>query len=114
MAADDSASSGGVRHVALIRLDPSLDDDLRAALERDLHRLVDEHPHAIRASLHRDLGRRPHSPVTATWMVCLDFSSMAEFEGYLAHPTHRHFFGTHEPSMAFITAIQVPLDVVDA
>ena len=60
--------------------------------------------------LHRDLGRRPHAPVSATWMVCMDFVSMAEFEAYLASPLHRDFLQTHQPSMAYITAIQVPLE----
>lgn len=99
-----------IRHVVHIRLDPSLDDDLRVPLEADLRRLVDEHPHALRGSLHRDLGRRPNAPVTATWMVEMDFESMADFEAYLAHPLHRDFLADHQPSMAFITAIQVPLE----
>jgi hypothetical protein len=42
-------------------------------------------------------------------MVCLDFVSMADFEAYLAGPLHRDFLATHQPSMAYITAIQVPL-----
>ena len=99
-----------IRHVVHIRLDPALEDSLRLPLEEDLRRLVDEHPHAIRGRLHHDLGRRPHAPVTATWMVELDFASMADFEAYLAHPLHRDFQADHQPSMAFITAIQVPLE----
>jgi hypothetical protein len=102
--------AGAIRHVVHIRLDPDLDDGLRHALETDLRQLVDEHPHAIRATLHRDLGRRPAAPVSATWMVCLDFVSMADFEAYLASPTHRDFLQSHQPSMAYITAIQVPLE----
>jgi hypothetical protein len=98
-----------IRHVVHIRLDPDLDADRRDPLEADLRQLVDEHPHALRGSLHRDLGRRPHAPVSATWMVVLDFASMADFESYLAHPLHRDFLATHQPSMAFITAIQVEL-----
>ena len=39
----------------------------------------------------------------------MDFDSMAEFEAYLAHPLHRDFLATHQPAMAFITAIQVEL-----
>ena len=98
-----------IRHVVHIRLDPDLDADRRDPLEADLRQLVDEHPHALRGSLHRDLGRRPQAPVSATWMVVLDFASMADFESYLAHPLHRDFLATHQPSMAFITAIQVEL-----
>ena len=102
-----------LRHVVHIRLDPSLDPERRAALETDLHRLVEEHPHALRAALDRDLGRRPQAPVSATWMVSMDFATMADFEAYLASPLHRDFLTTHQPSMAFITAIQVPLpDVI--
>ena len=104
-----SIDPGALRHVVHIRLEPSLDSDLREALESDLRRLVDEHPHAQAGTLHRDLGRRPNASVSATWMVVLDFASMADFESYLAHPTHRDFLETHQPSMAFITAIQVPL-----
>ena len=108
MSTADSATA--IRHVVHIRLDPSLDDGLRRALETDLRRLADEHPHALRATLHRDLGRRPQAPVSATWMVCLDFASMGDFEAYLASPLHRDFLATHQPSMAYITAIQVPLE----
>jgi hypothetical protein len=110
MTTADPADAATIRHVVHIRLDPALDDDLRRALETDLRQLVDEHPHAVRATLHRDLGRRPAAPVSATWMVCLDFVSMADFEAYLASPTHRDFLQNHQPSMAFITAIQVPID----
>jgi hypothetical protein len=110
MTSDDASQSTAIRHVVHIRLDPSLDGDLRGSLETDLHRLVDEHPYAVRASVHRDLGRRPAAPVSATWMVCLDFESMADFEAYLASPIHRDFLQTHQPSMDFITAIQVPLE----
>ena len=106
----DSTEATAIRHVVNIRLDPSLDAELRDSLETDLRLLVDEHPHAVRATLHRDLGRRPHAPVSATWMVSMDFVSMAEFESYLASPLHRDFLQTHQPSMAFITAIQVPLE----
>ena len=106
----DSTDAAPIRHVVHIRLDPSLDADLRLSLETDLRQLVDEHPHALRGTLHRDLGRRPNAPVTATWMVCLDFVSMADFEAYLASPLHRDFLATHQPSMAYITAIQVPLE----
>jgi hypothetical protein len=100
----------GIRHVAHIRIDPSLDDEPRNALERDLRRLVHEHPHALRGTLHRDLGRRPEAPAMATWMVCLDFESMADFEAYLDSRLHRDFLQTHQPPMACITGIQVPLD----
>lgn len=106
---DPIDAGGGIRHVVHIRLEPTLEHDLRASLETDLRQLVDEHPHATRATLHRDLGRRPEAPVSATWMVCLDFMSMADFEAYLASPTHRNFLANHQPSMAYITAIQVPL-----
>ena len=99
-----------IRHVVSIRLSPALDANLRLSLEEDLQRLIDEHPHAITASLHRDLGRRPASPITATWLTCLDFSSMADFEAYLVHPLHVEFLKVHQSSMEFITAIQVPLD----
>ena len=61
------------------------------------------------ATLHRDLGRRPAAPVTATWLICMDFASMADFEEYLADPLHTDFLTMHQSSMAFITAIQVPL-----
>ncbi|MEY4137607.1 MAG: Stress responsive Barrel Domain [Actinomycetota bacterium] len=103
-------SSGPIRHVVNIRLEPELDDTLRLPLETDLHALVEAHPHALSARLQRDLGRRPHSPICATWMVVMDFASMTDFESYLAHPLHVDFLSTHQPSMAFITAIQVPLD----
>ena len=109
MTAADTKTDAPIRHVVHIRLDPSLDDGLRRSLETDLRQLVDEHPHAIRATLHRDLDRRPNASVSATWMVCLDFESMTDFEAYLASPVHRDFLQTHQPSMAFITAIQVPL-----
>jgi hypothetical protein len=99
-----------IRHVVHIRLDPALEESRRVPLEADLRRLVDEHPHAVRGTLHRDLERRPQAPVSATWMVVLDFASMSDFEEYLAHPLHRDFLATHQPAMAFITAIQVPLD----
>lgn len=102
--------SSAIRHVVNIRLDPSLDDSLRIPLEADLHQLVESHPHAMSGTLHRDLGRRPAASVSATWMVCLDFASMADFESYLADPLHVDFLTTHQPAMEFITAIQVPLD----
>jgi hypothetical protein len=102
--------STAIRHVVNIRLDPSLDDERRLPLETDLRHLVDEHPHALAGTLHRDLGRRPAAAVSATWMVCLDFASMTDFEAYLAHPLHVDFLATHQPAMEFITAIQVPLD----
>lgn len=105
----DSSESATIRHVVHMRLDPSMDEGLRLSLETDLRRLVDEHPHAVRATLHRDLDRRPAASVSATWMVCLDFVSMADFEAYLASPIHRDFLQTHQPSMDFISAIQVPL-----
>lgn len=105
----DAPEAAALRHVVHIRLDPSLDDELRRSLETELRQLVDEHPFAVRATLHRDLGRRPNAPVSATWMVCMDFASMADFESYLASPMHRDFLETHQPSMAYITAIQVPL-----
>lgn len=99
-----------LRHVVHIRLEPDLDESRRVPLERDLHRLVEEHPHALTAILQRDLGRRPQAPVTATWMVTMDFASMADFEAYLASPLHRDFLAAHQPAMAFITAIQVPVE----
>lgn len=108
MADSSSAAAPSIRHVVHIRLDPGLDPDRRDALEDDLRRLVDEHPHALRGTLHRDLGRRPEAPVSATWMVVLDFASMADFESYLAHPRHRDFLAEHQPAMAYISAIQVP------
>lgn len=107
---DNVGMSTAIRHVVNIRLDPSLDDERRLPLEADLRHLVDEHPHALAGTLHRDLGRRPAASVSATWMVCLDFASMADFEAYLAHPLHVDFLATHQPAMEFITAIQVPLD----
>lgn len=106
--ADSADHAATIRHVVHIRLEPALDPAARDALEADLSRLVDERPHALDGSLHRDLGRRPEAPVSATWMVVLDFASMADFESYLAHPTHRDFLTTHQPSMAYISAIQVP------
>lgn len=105
-----AADPATIRHVVHIRVDPSLDEGLRTAMETDLRHLVDEHPHAVRATLHTDLGRRPAAPVSATWMVCLDFVSMADFEAYLASPVHRDFLQTHQPSMAYISAIQVPME----
>ena len=110
MIAADRAEAATLRHVVHIRVDPTLDEDQRRAMETDLRRLVDEHPHAVRATMHTDLGRRPAAPVSATWMVCLDFVSMADFEAYLASPVHKDFLQTHQPSMAFITAIQVPME----
>lgn len=106
----DPADAATIRHVVHIRLDPALDPDVRVVLENDLRQLADEHPHALRSTLHRDLDRRPNAPVSATWMVSMDFASMADFEAYLASPLHRDFLQTHQPSMAFITAIQVPID----
>lgn len=43
-------------------------------------------------------------------MVSLDFVTMAGFEAYLASPVHRDFLQTHQPSMAHISAIQVPIE----
>ena len=103
-------SSGAVRHVVNIRLEPDLDDSRRIPLERDLRELVERHPHAMAASLYRDLGRRPSAPVSATWMVQMDFASMSHFESYLKDPLHVSFLEAHQPSMTFITAIQIPLD----
>jgi hypothetical protein len=34
---------------------------------------------------------------------------MGDFEEYLADPLHVNFLTTHQPSMTFITAMQVPL-----
>ena len=96
-----------LRHVVHIRLDPALEEERRTSLEADLHQLVAEHPHSLTATLHRDLGRRPQAPVSATWMVVMDFASMADFEAYLVHPLHADFLATHQPSMAYISAIQV-------
>ena len=107
---ESSVSGSPLRHVVHIRLDPSLDDERRQSLESDLRHLAEEHPFALRASLHRDLDRRPAAPVSATWMVCLDFASMQDFESYLASPVHRDFLSTHQPSMAYISAIQVPME----
>jgi len=104
-------SPATLRHVVHIRLDPDLDDAARISLESDLANLVDEHPHSLIATLHRDLGRRPNAPVSATWMVVMDFEDMAAFEAYLAHPLHVDFLSTHQPSMAYISAIQVPLEI---
>ncbi len=100
--------SGPLRHVVNIRLEPDLADSLRLPLEHDLRELVERHPYAESASLTRDLGRRPAASVSATWLVEMNFSSMADFESYLADPLHVSFLSTHQPSMAFITAIQVP------
>lgn len=96
-----------INHVVHIRLEPDLDEASRTSLEADLQTLVAAHPHSTRASLHRDLGRRPNAPVSATWMVSMDFDSMKEFEAYLVHPLHADFLATHQPSMAYISAIQV-------
>jgi hypothetical protein len=109
MTTDGAPVNTAIRHVVNIRLDHSLSDELRLPLEADLRHLVAEHPHALSGTLHRDLGRRPAAPVSATWMVCLDFASMADFEAYLADPLHVDFLKTHQSSMAFITAIQVSL-----
>lgn len=110
MSSPDPLSRSEIRHIVSIRLSPDLDDSVRIPLEADLRALVAEHPHARNATLHRDLGRRPAAPVSATWLVCMDFASMSDFEAYLAHPRHVEFLKTHQPSMEFITAIQVPLD----
>ncbi len=104
-----TASTGPLRHVVNIRLEPDLDDTVRLPLERDLRELVAQHPFARSASLHQDLGRRPAAPVSATWLVEMDFDSMDDFESYLADPLHVSFLQAHQPSMTFITAIQVPL-----
>ncbi len=106
MSSPDAPDAPTLRHVVHIRLDPALDDAARASLEDDLHALVAAHPHAVSARLDRDLGRRPHAPVSATWMASFDFGSMADFEDYLASPLHKDFLSTHQPSMDFITAIQ--------
>lgn len=106
----DATGPAAVRHVVHIRLEPDLDDGLRSSLEEDLRQLVDQHPHSLRGSLHRDLGRKPEASVSATWMVVMDFASMDDFEQYLANPLHRDFLQTHLPSMAYISAIQVTLD----
>ena len=110
MATHDPSLSASIRHVVHIRLDPELHEEQRGALEASLRSLVDAHPHAVRASLHRDLDRKPQSSVSATWMVVMDFVSMTEFEAYLASAPHQEFLQTHLPSMAYISAIQVPLD----
>lgn len=110
MNTDADRGMAPLRHVVHIRLEPTLDDARREALEADLRRLVDEHPHAVTGTLHRDLGRRPEASVSATWMVVLDFASMADFEAYLAHPLHRDFLTDHQAAMAYISAIQVPLE----
>ena len=104
----DGGARQPIRHVVHIRVDPDAGDEAAAALEADVRALVDAHPHAERGSLHRDLDRRPQAPVSATWMVVLDFASMDDFESYLAHPLHRDFLTEHQPSMAYISAIQVP------
>ena len=109
MSPANSPYVNAIRHVVTIRLEPDLDSSLREPLEADLHQLVAEHPHAISARLHRDLDRRPAAPVTATWLVCMDFASMADFESYLTDPLHVDFLTTHQQSMTFITAMQVPL-----
>ena len=109
MTSAGSPSSTEIRHIVNIRLSSDLDETLRIPLEDDLRTLVAEHPHALAATLHRDLGRRPAAPVSATWLVCMDFASMTEFEAYLAHPRHVDFLKKHQASMEFITAIQVPL-----
>ncbi len=109
MSTDADHGAATVRHVVHIRLEPTLDLAVRDALEASLQRLVREHPHALTGSLHRDLGRRPQAPVSATWMVVLDFASMDDFEAYLAHPLHQDFLADHQPSMAYISAIQVPI-----
>jgi hypothetical protein len=62
----DSTEPSAIRHVVHIRLDPALDPDVRLSQENDLRQLADEHPHALRASLHRDLDRRPNASVSAT------------------------------------------------
>lgn len=110
MSTADATEVATIRHVVHIRVEPLLDDERRRSMEVDLQQLVHEHPHAVRATLHSDLGRRPEAPVSATWMVCLDFVSMADFEAYLASPVHREFLSTHQPSMAYISAIQVPME----
>ena len=110
MSGTDSPSSTEIRHIVNIRLSPDLDETVRIPLENDLRALVAEHPHALAGTLHRDLGRRPAAPVSATWLVCMDFASMSDFEAYLAHPQHADFLKRHQPSMEFITAIQVPLE----
>lgn len=105
-----SPAAATLRHVVHIRLDPHLDEAARTALEADLAELVDAHPHSVHATLHRDLGRRPNAPVSATWMVVMDVADMSAFEAYLAHPLHADCLGTRQPSMAYISAIQVPLE----
>lgn len=44
----------------------------------------------------------------------MDFDSMRAFEAYLAHPLHRDFLAQHQPAMAYISAIQVPLPEASA
>lgn len=110
MPSPDATNPSFVRHVVHIRLEPGLDDDQRTSLERDLESLVAQHPHSLRASLQRDLGRKPEASVSATWMVTMDFTSMEDFEQYLTSAQHRDFLQTHQRSMAFITAIQVAID----
>jgi hypothetical protein len=105
-----SEFSAPLRHVVHIRLEPDIDESVRVPLERDLRELVEQHPYAKSASLHRDLGRRPAAPVSATWMVTMDFPSMADFELYLRDPLHANFLQTHQESMTFITAIQFALE----
>lgn len=105
-----SDSKPTVRHVVHIRLDPDLDPQVREALETDMRELVEVHPHAVSGRLHRDLGRKPASSVSATWMVELQFVSMNDFEAYLADPLHAAFIANHSPSMVYISAIQVPLE----
>ncbi len=98
-----------VRHVVLMRIDTQLDAVERARLEADLRGLVAEHPHAVRATLHGDLGRKPESPIAATWLVSMDFVSMADFEEYLASPLHKAFLADHQASMTSLMSIQVPI-----
>lgn len=98
-----------VRHVVLMRIDPELDPADRDRLDADLGRLVDEHPHAICGSRHLSLGRKAESPISATWMVSMDFASMDDFEKYLASPLHTAFLADHQRSMTSLSAIQVPL-----
>jgi hypothetical protein len=110
MTSPEPSATATLRHVVHIRIDPDASDTARSGLEEQLRQLVDEHPHSLAASLHRDLDRRPQAPVSATWMVVMDFASMADFESYLASPLHKEFLEAHLPSMAYISAIQVPID----